>query len=443
MKKIISALFLSSVAFSTLADDSTGADLIKRGEYLAKAGDCVACHTSKDGKPFAGGLGMATPIGMIYSTNITPDKQTGIGDYSLQEFSDAVRKGVAKNGQTLYPAMPYPSYAVISDSDIAALYAYFMHGVQPVEQANKDSDIPWPLSMRWPLSIWRGMFAPEVKPFNAAQGEDAVLARGRYLVEGLGHCGACHTPRSITMQEKALNNDQGKVYLSGSGAPVDGWVASNLRGDSQDGLGRWSEDDLVQFLRTGRNNHTAVFGGMTDVVTHSLQYLTNDDATAIAKYLKSLDAVSPDKPAFKPDDSVAKALWKGDDSKTGASVYVDSCAACHKTDGNGYQRFFPALKGNPVVLSKDPTSLIHIVLTGATLPGVNGAPSTITMPSFGWRLNDQQVADVVNFIRTSWGNSAQDTVTAKDVEKIRNDKNIVIDKKQLGNANIDLLSPSN
>ncbi|MFZ4831910.1 c-type cytochrome [Rouxiella sp. Mn2063] len=443
MKKIISALFLSSVAFSALADDNAGADLIKRGEYLAKAGDCVACHTSKDGKPFAGGLGMATPIGMIYSTNITPDKQTGIGDYSLQEFSDAVRKGVAKNGQTLYPAMPYPSYAVINDSDIAALYAYFMHGVQPVEQANKDSDIPWPLSMRWPLSIWRGMFAPDVKSFNAAQGEDPTLARGRYLVEGLGHCGACHTPRSITMQEKALNNDQGKLYLSGSGAPVDGWIASNLRGDDQDGLGRWSEDDLVQFLRTGRNNHTAVFGGMTDVVKHSLQYLTNDDATAIAKYLKSLDAVNPDKPAFKPDNSVAQALWKGDDSKTGASVYVDSCAACHKTDGSGYQRFFPALKGNPVVLSKDPTSLIHIVLTGATLPGVNGAPSTITMPSFGWRLNDQQVADVVNFIRTSWGNSAQDAVTAKDVEKIRNDKNIVIDKKQLGNANIDLLLPTN
>jgi mono/diheme cytochrome c family protein len=423
MKKLLSALFLGSVAFAALADDTSGSDLIKRGEYLAKAGDCVACHTTEGGQPFAGGLKMVTPIGAIYSTNITPDKANGIGDYTLEDFENAVRKGVAKNGQTLYPAMPFPSYAVVSDEDMKALYAYFMHGVQPVAQPNRDSDIPWPLSMRWPLAIWRTAFAPKVQPFAGKMNEDPQLARG------------------ITMQEKAMNNDEGNAFLSGSAAPIDGWTASNLRGDDRDGLGRWSEDDLVQFLRTGRNDHTAVFGGMTDVVKHSLQYLTPEDATAIAKYLKSLDVKDSSQPAFKTDDSVAKALWKGDDSKPGAAVYVDSCAACHKTDGTGYKRFFPELKGNPVVLAKDPTSLIHIVLTGNTLPGVIGAPSNITMPAFGWRLNNQQVADVVNFIRTSWGNTAGDKVTADDVKKIREDKNVITDKKQLGNMNIEMLTP--
>ncbi|MGE9551313.1 c-type cytochrome [Erwinia amylovora] len=418
MKMLIPALMLGMTTFAAIADDS-GADQIKRGEYLARAGDCVACHTKKGGEPFAGGLSMATPIGDIYSTNITPDKKTGIGDYSYDDFQKAVRHGVAKNGDTLYPAMPYPSYAVVSDEDMQALYAYFMHGVKPVEQANKDSDIPWPLSMRWPLAIWRGMFAPDVKAFQPIKGQDPVLARGQYLVEGLGHCGACHTPRSLTMQEKALNDSQGSDYLSGSSSPIDGWTASNLRGDSRDGLGRWSEDDLVQFLRMGRNDRTAVFGGMTDVIQHSLQHLSANDAVAIARYLKSLGARDPNQVGFSEDDAVAKALWKGDDSKPGASVYVDSCAACHKTDGSGYKRFFPELRGNPVVLAEDPTSLIHIVLSGATLPGMRDAPSNITMPAFGWRLKDQQVAEVVNFIRTSWGNTASAQVRASDVAKVR------------------------
>ncbi|MCU8585728.1 cytochrome c [Erwinia pyrifoliae] len=438
MKKItLAALLLGAMAFNVAADDSA-VEQIKRGEYLARAGDCTACHTKAGGAAFAGGLPMVTPIGTIYSTNITPDKQHGIGDYSYDDFQKAVRHGVAKNGDTLYPAMPYPSYAVVSDEDMQALYAYFMHGVQPVAQANQDSDIPWPLSMRWPLAIWRGIFAPDVKAFQPIKGQDAVLARGQYLVEGLGHCGACHTPRSITMQEKALNDGEGSDYLSGSSAPIDGWTASNLRGDSGDGLGRWTEEQLVQFLRTGRNDNTAVFGGMTDVVQHSLQHLTAEDATAIARYLKSLGAKDANQVGFTPDDTVAKALWKGDDSKTGASVYVDNCAACHKTDGSGYQRFFPALRGNSVVLASDPTSLIHIVISGAQLPGMKGAPSTITMPAFGWRLNDQQVADVVNFIRTSWGNRAASTVSARDVAKVRQDDAVV---NHQGNVDVEKLTP--
>ncbi|KAF2389055.1 c-type cytochrome [Pseudomonas frederiksbergensis] len=393
-------------------------NLIKQGEYLARAGDCVACHTAKDGKPFAGGLPMETPIGTIYSTNITPDK-TGLGDYSFEDFDKAVRHGVAKNGSTLYPAMPYPSYASVTEPDMQALYAYFMHGVAPVAQENKASDIPWPLSMRWPLMGWRWMFAPAVADYKAAPGADAVVSRGAYLVEGLGHCGACHTPRALTMQEKSLNAGEGSTFLSGS-APLEGWIAKSLRGDHKDGLGSWSEEQLVQFLKTGRSDRSAVFGGMSDVVTHSMQYMTDADLSAIARYLKSLPANDPKDQPHQYDKQVAQALWKGDDSKPGASVYIDNCAACHRTDGHGYTRVFPALAGNPVLQSEDPTSLIHIVLKGGTLPATHTAPSTFTMPGFAWRLSDQEVADVVTFISTSWGNKGT-TVKSGDVAKLRKD----------------------
>ncbi|MDN3222328.1 c-type cytochrome [Pseudomonas nunensis] len=393
-------------------------NLIKQGEYLARAGDCVACHTAKDGKPFAGGLPMETPIGTIYSTNITPDK-TGLGDYSFEDFDKAVRHGVAKNGSTLYPAMPYPSYASVTEPDMQALYAYFMHGVAPVAQDNKASDIPWPLSMRWPLMGWRWMFAPAVADYKAEPGADAVVSRGAYLVEGLGHCGACHTPRALTMQEKSLNAGEGSTFLSGS-APLEGWIAKSLRGDHKDGLGSWSEEQLVQFLKTGRSDRSAVFGGMSDVVTHSMQYMTDADLTAIARYLKSLPANDPNDQPHQYDKQVAQSLWKGDDSKPGASVYIDNCAACHRTDGHGYTRVFPALAGNPVLQSEDPTSLIHIVLKGGTLPATHTAPSTFTMPGFAWRLSDQEVADVVTFISTSWGNKGT-TVKSGDVAKLRKD----------------------
>ncbi|NVZ32793.1 cytochrome c [Pseudomonas sp. A4002] len=411
------AFVIASLAlFSSCSVSAAETDLVKQGEYLARAGDCVACHTAKGGKPFAGGLPMETPIGTLYSTNITPDK-TGLGDYSFEDFDQAVRHGVAKNGSTLYPAMPYPSYARVSESDMQALYAYFMKGVEPVAQVNKDSDIPWPLSMRWPLAGWRWMFAPKVADYQAQAGADPVISRGAYLVEGLGHCGACHTPRALTMQEKSLSASDGTAFLSGS-APLEGWIAKSLRGDHKDGLGSWSEDQLVQFLKTGRSDRSAVFGGMSDVVVHSMQYMSEEDLTAIARYLKSLPAVDPKDQPHQYDKQVADALWKGDDSKPGASVYIDNCAACHRTDGHGYTRVFPALAGNPVLQTADATSLINIVLNGGTLPATHTAPSTFTMPAFAWRLSDQEVADVVSFVRGSWGNKGA-PVKASDVANVR------------------------
>ncbi|HGA2319834.1 TPA: c-type cytochrome [Pseudomonas putida] len=412
MKNLLIATLLLGATAAAQADDA----LVKKGEYLARAGDCVACHTAKGGQPFAGGLPMQTPIGTVYSTNITPHA-SGIGQYSFADFDRAVRKGIAKDGSTLYPAMPYPSYARVSDDDMQALYAYFMHGVEPVAQANKPTDIPWPLSMRWPLSIWRGLFAPEVQAWQAPAAADPVVSRGAYLVEGLGHCGACHTPRALTMQEKALSPADGEQFLAGS-TPLEGWIAKNLRGDYKDGLGSWSEAQLVQFLKTGRSDRSAVFGGMSDVVEHSMQHLSDADLTAIARYLKTLPPSDPNDKPHVYDKQVADALWQGDDSKPGASVYIDNCAACHRTDGHGYTRVFPALAGNPVVQTADATSLIHVVLAGGTVPATHTAPSNFTMPAFGWRLSDQEVADVVNFIRTSWGNQGS-AVSAADVKQLR------------------------
>ena len=417
MKAVVIATLALLGSFSAVAADVDQPALIKQGEYLARAGDCVACHTAKDGKPFAGGLPMETPIGMIYSTNITPDP-TGIGAYSFDDFDKAVRHGIAKNGSTLYPAMPYPSYARVNQADMQALYVYFMQGVKPVAQENKAVDIPWPLSMRWPLAMWRWTFAPAVADFTPMLGQNPVVSRGAYLVEGLGHCGACHTPRALTLQEKALSATDGSTFLSGS-APLEGWIAKNLRGDYKDGLGSWSEEQLVQFLKTGRSDRSAVFGGMSDVIVHSMQYMSDADLTAIARYLKTLPAVDSTNTPHQYDPAVADALWNGDDSKRGAAVYIDNCAACHRTDGHGYTRVFPALAGNPVLQSDDPTSLIHIVLKGGTLPATHTAPSTFTMPGFDWRLSDQEVADVVNFIRTSWGNKGAD-VKPGDVKGLRN-----------------------
>ncbi|MDR3017262.1 MAG: cytochrome c [Delftia acidovorans] len=393
---------------------------VARGAYLARLGDCVACHTTPGGQPFAGGLPMESPIGTIYSSNITPDEATGIGGYSFEDFDRAVRHGVARGKGSLYPAMPYPSYARVSEQDMKDLFAYFQ-SVPAVRTQVPDNGIPWPLSMRWPLSVWRSLFAPDPAKVQVAKSSalDEPRLRGAYLVEGLGHCGTCHTPRAFTMQEKGLTAADPR-FLSG-GAALDGWVAKSLRSEGQDGLVRWSAQDLVDLLRTGRNSHSAVFGGMADVVTHSTQYMSNADLHAIATYLKALEpkpgAVLP---AHTYDATVANALWRGDDRQRGAAIYVDSCAACHRTDGRGYQQVFPALAGNSAVLSRDPHNLITIILKGHQVPATSSRPSTFTMPAFGWRLTDAQVADVATFVRSSWGNQAG-AVEAGQVARLRKD----------------------
>lgn len=382
-------------------------ELIAQGEYLARAGDCVACHTGPSGN-FAGGLPLdsGTIVGTIYSTNITPDKDTGIGNYTLQDFDNAVRYGIREDGASLYPAMPFPSFAVVRDEDIEAMYAYFM-SLEPVTAQNKPVSASWPFSMRWPLNAWRMIFSPAVEPYQAATDLDQTAARGAYLVQGLGHCGSCHTPRNLTMSEIAYSEVNNTDFLAGASQPMEGWVASNLRGDDLRGLGRVSEEQLYMLLRTGRNDTSAVFGSMSDVIVHSLQYLHDDDIQAIAHYLKTLPPANPAEPTYAYDDKISLALFNGDASAAGARTYIDNCAACHRTDGKGYAQTFPALAGNQALQEELPDSLINIVLRGQTLHGVNQAPTAYTMPGFAWRLDDQEVADVLTFIRTSWGNQGQ------------------------------------
>ncbi|HTJ99109.1 MAG TPA: cytochrome c [Bordetella sp.] len=411
-----------SSAWAQTPAGSADAQLIKQGEYLSRAADCVACHTAANGKPYAGGLPFETPVGTVYSTNITPDKQTGIGNYSYEDFDRAVRHGVGKDVGSLYPAMPYTAYANIQPADVKALYAYFMHGVQPVRQQNKDAEIPWPLSMRWPLGLWRAMFAPSAVGEGASQpamAGDAEVLRGRYLVEGLGHCGACHTPRGFALQEKAVTNADGSAFLSG--AVVEGWLAKDLRGDLNSGLGSWSKADIVAFLKSGRNAHSAAFGGMAQVVEDSTQHLTDDDLNAIAAYLKALPPADGDGAAKQAySDTTGQALRKGSDKSDGAMTFLNNCAACHRSSGKGYAQTFPQLAQSSTVLSKDPASLIHIVLKGAQMPWTKSAPTQYAMPGFDYRLTDQEVADVVTFVRNSWGNQAP-AVTARQVATVRKD----------------------
>lgn len=416
---LIVAFWPTTTPTLAAAKDADQAALIEKGRYLADAGDCTACHTAKGGKPFAGGLPIASPIGTLYSSNITPDKASGIGNYSLQDFDRAVRHGIAANGSSLYPAMPYPAYARISDDDLRAMYAYFMQGVAPVYAENRVNDVPWPLSMRWPLAIWRKTFAPapQAVAFDAGRYQDPQIARGAYLVQGLGHCGSCHTPRGLTLQEKALD-ESGAEYLSG-GPVIDGWLAVNLRGNPADGLGRWSADDIVATLRSARNTQHAVLGGaMGDVVVHSTQHLNDADLHAVAAYLKSLPPTKVQVSSFEADPATAKALAAGQEGSRGAELYVDNCAACHRTNGLGDDRVFPKIAGNSSVLAQDPVSMIRLVLAGSKLPATQTAPSELGMPGFAWRLSDEEVAQLLTFIRSSWGNQAP-AVSAEQVTKLR------------------------
>ncbi|MFT3814953.1 MAG: cytochrome c [Acidovorax sp.] len=419
MKLFTSTLGLMALAASAMAAEqgalSSKDPQVLRGAYLARAGDCIACHTAPGGKPFAGGLPMKTPLGTVYSTNITPDPKTGIGGYSFEDFDKAVRHGVGKESASLYPAMPYTSYAYVKTADVKALYAYFMQGVQPVAQANKAVDIPWPLSMRWPLGLWRGMFAPSVTTDETPVPDGDKIALGRYLVTGLGHCSTCHTPRGAAMQEKA-SDDKGADFLSG--AVIDGWLARNLRSDPADGLGQWSEQDIVTLLKTGRTDRAATFGSMAEVVEHSTQHLTDKDLSAIAAYLKTLPAAQPGKAALAYDNKAAKDMFNGTAKSSGAIEFLNNCAACHRTSGKGYAGVFPALAQNASVNAQDPASVIRIVLQGATVPGTVAAPASFTMPGFADRMTDKEVADVVSFVRGSWGNQAP-SVSAQDVAKVR------------------------
>jgi len=419
---IFACLVLASGHKSTLRDSGSVSAPDNSDEYLARAADCVACHSIPGGKGFAGGLKMGTPLGAIYSTNITPDPETGIGRYSLADFDLAVRHGIAKDGRHLYPAMPYPSYAKLADADVVALYRFFMKQVPPVHQANLKSEIPALLSLRWPVAFWNFFFAPSAG-YVAKPGHDAVWNRGAYLVQGPGHCGACHTPRGIGMQEKALD-DSGANFLAG--AELDAWYAPSLCGDMRTGLGTWSTQDIGEFLKHGHNRVGSAFGSMTDVINNSTSYFSDSDIDAIAVYLKSLPARSVQQ-AVAYDNATTDALRNSPTTQPGAAIYASDCASCHGFDAKGFTSYMPALAGNPVVLDENPSSLINVLLNGSVPLVAMGTPDAYRMPQFRQQLSDQDAADVITFMRNRWGNQAP-AVTATQVAKLRKTTNPTSDQ---------------
>jgi mono/diheme cytochrome c family protein len=331
-------------------------------------------------------------------------------------------EGVAKDGHRLYPAMPYTSYARVSEEDLSALYAWFMQGVEPVRNPNRPTHLSWPLSMRSLMAVWNALYLKKGE-FAADPNKSASWNRGAYLVQGLGHCGECHTPRGIAGQVKAVSEKNGRQFLAG--ATLDNWHASSLTGDLETGLHAWSKNEIAEFLRTGRTARVAAFGSMADVISKSTQYLTDQDMMAIAEYLKSLPSyhyegeVNADSALQAGANTAAtRALRAGDTGMRGARVYLDNCNACHRSDGSGANRTFPNMVNNETVNGKDPISLVHIVLAGSSMPSTQTAPSAIAMPDFGWRLSDAEVADVLSFIRGNWGNHAAE-VGSNEVTRVR------------------------
>ncbi|OLL31669.1 alcohol dehydrogenase [Burkholderia sp. SRS-W-2-2016] len=415
----------SSVPATTATPDTAQ---IARGAYLAKAADCAGCHTAAPRvpypgakplatPPFAGGLGMGSPLGTIYTSNITPDARYGIGRYTYDEFARALRDGIAADGKRLYPAMPFPSFAKINDDDMHALYAYFMHGVKPVAEPAPQTQLPFPFNQRWVLTFWAWAFAPK-GVYQPDDKRDAQWNRGAYLVQSLGHCGACHTPRGPAYEERGYN-ETSSTYLTGG--TNDHWFAPNLTGDPGSGLNRISAAEIAAFLKQGHGGGLVAFGSMVQVVEDSTQYLSDADLDAIAGYLKSLPPRAPSgyfNARSEAARQTAQALKTGDVERPGAGIYASFCARCHQMDGGGVPNKYPRLAGNPAVLSASSESLVRLLVEGGGSAHTQTGPESRKMPSFAGKLTDTEMARVLTFVRNTWGNTAG-PVTRNDVTSVR------------------------
>jgi mono/diheme cytochrome c family protein len=357
--------------------------LIKQGKYIALAADCMSCHTAAADKPFAGGTPLQSPFGTIFGTNITQDRKTGIGDWSKADFERALRKGIRKDGAYLYPAMPYTSYTKISGADMDALWAY-MRTIAPIANTPPKNTLPFPLSVRSGMAVWQGLY---LKPglFVPVASKDAAWNRGAYLVQALGHCSDCHTPRNIAQGPES-------AHLL-TGAQIEGWYAPDISADSSSELSSWDVAALAKFLKTGvAPNNAKAFGPMLEVVNDSLQYLSDKDLHAMAVYLKDS---SSNAQAQKPTKSYLPRL------ALGKRVYEDNCSGCHQNNGKGIASTVPALAGNGSVTASEPYNVVMAILEGFAPQGNWGA-----MASFANALNDDQIAAVANYVRTAWGNNA-------------------------------------
>ena len=399
MRAFLSTVFSLALAGAAFAD-SQNFDRIERGRYLAVLADCAACHTAPGGQPFAGGLALQTPFGTLVAPNITPDPETGIGNLTDDEFLAALHDGRGHNGRRLYPAMPYPAYTKISDDDVLAIRAY-LTTIAPVSNAVVSNQLPFPFSIRLSMAFWNAInFTPGRYLPNPEK--SAQWNRGAYIVEGAAHCGTCHTPKTW------LGGDK---YDALAGATLQGWYAPDLTNDPRKGIGGWSKDDVVQYLKTGTNNWTLASGPMADAVTHSTSRMTDEDISAIATYLKDSAAPASASRAvpIAANDNVMLA---------GAAIYKDSCAVCHRDAGTGEVHLFPRLAGSALVQSDDSTTLVRVVLQGMRAASTPSMPTAPAMPAFDWRFGDAQVAAVLTYIRNSWGNAAA-AVSPDDVASQR------------------------
>jgi mono/diheme cytochrome c family protein len=374
---------------------------IESGHYLVTAGDCTACHTvTGSGREFAGGRPIETPFGNIMAANITPDRDTGIGGWTEQQFVDAVRKGVRPDGSRLYPAMPYPNYTKMPREDVVAIFDY-LKTIKPVHNKVDRSTLPFPFNVRAGMHAWDALFfSPGV--YKPDPNKSAEWNRGAFLVKGPGHCGGCHTPKNVAGADKDSKALQG--------ARLQGWHAPNITNDQNNGLGGWSVEDIAQYLKTGHNRITAATGLMAEEIKHASSKMTDADLKAIATYLKSMPGAKETKAAAIPaDDPVMKA---------GHAIYRDQCAACHMIDGKGVPHLFPALADASVLRSSDPRTAIRLVLRGARTVATKQEPTGPGMPSYSHMLSDKEIAAVLTYARNAWGRAAP-AVSASDVAKAR------------------------
>ncbi|XUW88829.1 cytochrome c [Burkholderia sp. M6-3] len=409
-----SAPLPSLVAEARAADSTTEAkantsvdnrtDIVKRGEYLARAGDCVACHTAPRGRLFAGGLAMETPFGTLYSPNITPDAQYGIGTWSEDAFFRMMRTGITPDGKLLYPAMPIAQYTKVTREDSNAIFAY-LKSIEPVREANRKHTLRFPYNQRKLLYGWRTLYFREGE-FKPDPTRSVEWNRGAYLVEGLGHCTMCHT--KINMLGGSSQSEQ----FAGGLIPVQNWYAPSLTSDKDGGLGDWSIKDIVDLLQAGISDRGAVYGPMAEVTYHSLQYMTDEDVKAMAVYLKTL----PDNPGRKSGPTAPTAT---NVFALGEKIYADKCALCHGAKGEGQLQHYPPLAGNQSIEMNSAVNPIRIVLNGGFPPGTKRNPEPYGMPPFAQELNDTDAAAVITYIRTAWGNHGM-PVTARDVNELRN-----------------------
>lgn len=395
------AIALAALCASSRVCESAGPQdfsAVEHGRYLAIAADCGSCHTNPDShQPFAGGRPIETPFGFLVAPNITPDRETGIGAWTDEEFDAAVRQGRSRDGARLYPAMPFPYFTHMSRQDVADIRAY-LNTIEPVHNPVTVNRLPFPLSLRDSMIAWDALYFTPGE-FRADPSKPVTWNRGAYLVQGPGHCGACHTPKTL------LGGDKTSAALQGY--TLQGWTAPDITG-GQGSLHGWSVEDIVAYLRTGHNQHAAAAGLMSEVVDLSTSKLSDEDLKAIAVYLKDVSGPAPET-ASAADPAVLTA---------GGAIFQDLCAACHQRDGTGVPYMFPDLAQAATVSAKDPTTVLRVILQGAQSVATEQEPTGPAMPAFGWQLGDAQIAALATYVRNHFGKGAS-SVSEGDVRKAR------------------------